>query len=301
MTGEFAVIEAIRTLLPGPLGAGEVWIGDDAAVLPLADGRRLLLAADTVVAGVHADLRLTGLDDFGWKAVAACVSDVAAMGGDPLCALVTVTGASGEEIGSLYEGVADAAERFGCPVVGGDLTDGPGIVVTVAVAGTCDGEPVLRSGARPGDAVWVTGPLGAAAAGLRRLRSAGRDVDDRSMLAHARPIARLAEGRAARSARATAMIDVSDGLSADAWHICRSSGVGMSLDRVPAAEGATADEALSGGEDFELLFCAAPGSPVAEAFEGLRPPVKVGECTGDHEGLRVAGVDVAPSGWEHRL
>lgn len=300
MTGEFAVIEAIRTLLPGPRATGEVWIGDDAAVLPLPDGRRLLLAADTVVAGVHADLGLTGLDDFGWKAVAACVSDIAAMGGDPMCALVTVTGASGEEIGSLYKGVAEAAERFACPVVGGDLTEGPGLVVTVAVAGTCEGEPVLRSGARPGDSVWVTGPLGGAAEGLRRLRRDGPDAA-RGAAAHARPVARLDEGRAARSAGATAMIDISDGLAADAGHICRSSGVGMSLHSVPVAEGATAEEALAGGEDFELLFCAPPDSPVAESFEGSRPPVRVGECTGGHEGLRVAGVDVAPSGWEHQL
>ncbi|HVA74054.1 MAG TPA: thiamine-phosphate kinase [Acidimicrobiales bacterium] len=305
MTGEFAVIEAIRSLLPGPGDAGQVWIGDDSAVLPVPAGDRLLLAADTVVAGVHADLGLTGLDDLGWKAMAACVSDIAAMGGDPLWALVTVAGASGEEVRSLYAGVADASRCFGCPVVGGDLTGGPGLVVTVAVAGTCDGAPVLRSGARAGDEVWVTGPLGASAAGLRRLRSGGssaRDAEGADLVrSHARPVPRLAEGRAARSAGATAMIDVSDGLAADVGHICRQSGIGVSLDYVPAAKGATTDEAMSGGEDFELVFCAPPGAPVGSAFEGLRPPVRIGECRDNHQGVRLAGAEVAPAGWEHQL
>ncbi|HET6873498.1 MAG TPA: AIR synthase related protein, partial [Acidimicrobiales bacterium] len=135
----------------------------------MGEGHHLLLAADTVVAGVHADLALTGLDDLGWKAVAASVSDIAAMGGDPGYALVTVAGPAGTDIQLLYEGIAAAAASFGCPVVGGDLTNARDLVVTVAVTGWCSGRPVERSGARPGDDIWVTGPLGASAAGLRLL------------------------------------------------------------------------------------------------------------------------------------
>lgn len=301
MTGEFAAIEAIRSLLPEPSDTGEVWIGDDAAVLGVPVSGKLLLAADTVVAGVHADLGLTGLDDLGWKAMAACTSDIAAMGGDPLWALVTVSGAKANEVESLYAGISEASRCFACPVVGGDLTDGPCLVVTVAIAGTCDGAPVLRSGARPGDEVWVTGPLGASAAGLRTLRTRSSHGADSLARAHSRPVPRLAEGRAARSAGATAMIDVSDGLASDVAHISLRSGVGVSLDFVPAADGATAEEALSGGEDFELLFCAPPGAGVVAAFEGMRQPIRIGRCTGGDVLVRLAGSEVVPSGWEHRL
>lgn len=299
MTGEFAAIEAIRSLLPGPSSSGEVWIGDDAAVLDMPGSGRLLLAADTVVAGVHADLALTRLDDLGWKAMAACTSDIAAMGGDPLWALVTVAGAAADEVGALYSGLSEASRTFGCPVVGGDLTGGSCLVVTVAVAGVCEGTPVLRSGAVAGDEVWVTGPLGASAAGLRLLRSGAEG--DLPTRAHSRPVPRLAEGRAARSAGATAMIDVSDGLASDVGHICRRSGVGVSLHFVPAAEGATAEEALSGGEDFELVFCAPPGAAVVAAFEGMREPIRIGECTSGEPLVRLAGAEIAPSGWEHQL
>ena len=304
MTGEFAAIDAIRTLLPGPGGEGEVWIGDDAAVVPVPPAHRLLLAADTVVAGVHADLSLSGLDDFGWKAMAACLSDIAAMGGNPLWALVTVSGASGDEIRSLYTGVAEASSCYGCAVVGGDLTDGPALVVTVSIVGSCEAEPVLRSGAHPGDEVWVTGPLGASSAGLRHLRTqAPGNLDRAAALArsHTRPTPRLAEGRAARLAGATAMIDVSDGLSADLGHVADESGVGISLEFVPVAEGATSDEALSGGEDFELVFCTPPGADVGTAFRSLRAPVRIGVCSDQHTGLRLAGAEIKPSGWEHRL
>lgn len=304
MTGEFAAIETIRALLREPAGSDEVWLGDDAAVVAVPAGQRMLLAADTVVGGVHADLEITGLDDLGWKAMAACLSDIAAMGGDPCWALVTVTGADHDEIRSLYAGVAEASLRFGCPVVGGDLTAGPGLVVTVALVGSCDGGPVLRSGARPGDEVWVTGPLGASSAGLRHLRSNGRAVPGGAAglaRAHARPWPRLAEGRAARAAGATAMIDVSDGLAADVGHISRESGVGISLDEVPVAEGATADDALAGGEDFELVFCVPPGDSVGRAFRGLDKPIRIGICTDDHPGVRLGGAELRPSGWEHRI
>jgi thiamine-monophosphate kinase len=309
--GEFAAISAIRKLLPLPPVEVGIWIGDDAASVEVGEGRYLLLAADTVVAGVHADLALTGVDDLGWKAVAASVSDLAAMGGDPGYALVTVAGPPDTDIGLLYEGISAAAESFGCPVVGGDLTNSADLVVTVAVTGWCTGSPVSRAGARPGDEIWVTGPLGGSAAGLRLRRGApqgprqgppqgppeGPQADARRR--HARPLARLAAGRAARALGATAMIDVSDGLAADLNHVAEASGVGLSLDAVPVHPAATRDEALGGGEDFELVFCVPAGVDVPGAFAGLDTPIRVGRCTSEPAERILEGRPLPLAGWEH--
>lgn len=313
MTGEFALISAIKEKLGDPPGGGVLWIGDDAAAVQVPAGAVLLLAADTVVGGVHADLDLIGLDDFGWKAVAASVSDVAAMGGRPGHSLVTVAGPPDLDIPRLYEGIAAAAAEFSCPVVGGDLTNSSAIVVTVAVTGYVDGAPVTRSGARPGDGIWVTGPLGRSAAGLRLLRAearagagpstppAGSDRDPRleAMRAHARPVPRLAAGLAARGAGASAMIDVSDGLSADIGHLADASGVGLRLEHVPVHPAATLDEALGGGEDFELIFCAADPPAVEEAFRGLDTPILIGRCIADPAERSLAGGPLPAVGWEH--
>lgn len=307
MSGELAAIGRIRSVLPGP-PPGETWIGDDAAVLRAPRGGWLLLAADAVVGGVHADLGLTGLDDLGWKAVAASVSDIAAMGGEPGHAVVTVAAPPGTDLGLLYEGIAAAARRFACPVVGGDLSESSALVVSVAVTGTVDGAPVLRSGARPGDLIWVTGPLGASAAGLRHLRetAAGSAVpageaEAALVRAHARPVAAVRAGRAARLAGATAMIDVSDGLATDLSRLAESSGVGVRLGSVPVAPGATLEEALGGGEDFALVFCSADSSTVAGAFSELEPPFRIGRCTSDPHERTLGGAPLPRSGWEHSL
>jgi thiamine-monophosphate kinase len=299
MTGEFAAIDAIRRRLPGPPDPTQVWIGDDAAVLPGPGGVRLLLAADTMVEGVHAAVNLVGLEAFGWKAMAACISDIAAMGGSPGHAVVTVAGPAGTDLLRLYDGLAAASAEYACPIVGGDLANAPVLVVTVTVTGTCDGSPVLRRGARPGDGVWVTGPLGRSAAGLRyyRLEKSG---GERLKAAHARPAARLEAGRAARVAGATSMIDVSDGLTADIGHLADMSGVGFELSRVPVAEGATLEEALGGGEDFELVFTAPGSAPIGECFEGLSPPIRIGEVTAAAGRLTLAGRSLERTGWQHR-
>jgi thiamine-monophosphate kinase len=250
---------------------------------------------------VHADLSLTGLDDLGWKAVAAAVSDIAAMGGDPGHAVVAVAAPAGTDVAVLYEGVQASASAHRCPVVGGDLVGAPVLVVTVAVTGSCDAEPVLRRGARPGDGIWVTRPLGASSAGLRCYRQSPRGADQPELRqAHARPIAELDAGRAARRAGATAMIDISDGLAADLGHVADASGVGIRLDSVPVAPGATLDDALGGGEDFALAFCAPDRGRVVTAFAGLRPPVRVGTCTDTVGELTLAGANVERTGWEHR-
>src|SRR5205807_432458 len=145
----------------------------DAAVLRPPAGGWLLLATDVVVEGVHFRPE-TDLADVGWKALVVNVSDIAAMGGRPAHALVTVAGPSSVDLDRLYRGLVDAACEYACPMVGGDLANADQLVVSVAVTGTVDGAPVLRSGARPGDAIFVTGPLGAAAASGYTVRPRAR-------------------------------------------------------------------------------------------------------------------------------
>ncbi|HUR18137.1 MAG TPA: thiamine-phosphate kinase [Acidimicrobiales bacterium] len=304
--GEFAAIDRFRRMLPQP-AAGETWIGDDAAVVAAPAGA-LLLTSDAVVAGVHADLDLVGLDDFGWKAVAAAVSDVAAMGGRPTHLLVSLCAPEGTDIDLLYAGVVAASSEYGCPVVGGDLSGASQLVVSVTVvgdAGAGAAPPVLRSGAGAGDTIFVTGPLGSSAAGLRRLREAAAHPagsrDDPLIRAHRRPRARPAEGAAARAAGATAMIDVSDGLVADLRHLARASGTGVVVDTVPVADGAAEAEALAGGEDYELVFTAPDPGRVAAGFAaaGLPAPIAIGRCTGDPDERVLAGGPLPEGGWEH--
>jgi thiamine-monophosphate kinase len=243
-------------------------VGDDAAVL--AGG--LLAAADAIVEGVDFTAA-SALADVGWRAVTVNASDIAAMGGVAESLLVSVVGPPALDLDRLYAGIDEACDAYGCEVVGGDLSNGSAVVVAVTVLGRCDA-PVLRSGARAGDVVWATGPFGAAAASGYA----------------ARPLARLAEGVAARVAGATAMIDVSDGFAADLAHICDASRVGVVVEHAPVAGGATEAQALGGGDDYELLFTL-PADAAAPAGS-----IRVGTI--------VADVDARPpavEGWQHRF
>lgn len=307
--GELEALARLSRFWPKP-PQGEVWAGDDAAVVKLPGATMpLLLAADIVVAGVDADLSLTTLADLGWKAMAVNLSDIAAMGGRPAHALVSVVGLSAGELEELYEGIAEAAAEYGCNVVGGDLSAGHEAVVSVAVTGWVDGGPVLRSGARPGDSIWVSAPLGAAAAGLRLLKQAGPGPHnwapaDRALVgAHARPRPALEEGVAARGAGATAMIDVSDGLAADLDHLATMSGVGFELEGVPVADGATLEEALAGGDDYVLVLTTPAAAEVVKAFlaAGLPAPHMIGKCVADPRLRLLAGQTLSVKGWEHPL
>jgi thiamine-monophosphate kinase len=297
-------LERLARALPPP-PPGEVWLGDDAAVLTGG----LLFATDALAEGVHFDLRFSTLFDAGWKALAVNCSDLAAMGGVPRAAVAAVVVPDGRPgvADGLAAGVVEAADSFGCPLVGGDTAVGTALVITVAVLGDAPpGGAVLRSGAGPDDAVFVTGSLGGPRAALAALRR-GEEPPEASAARLHRPVPRLAEGRAAAAAGASAMIDLSDGLSSDLRHLCRASGVGVLLGAaaVPLGAGATLDDALAGGDDYELCFTAPDEGQVAETFAaaGLPAPTRIGTVTEDRE-IAMKGADgrvrpVPPAGFEH--
>ena len=315
--GEIAVVERIRRLLPPP-PAGQVWVGDDAAVLAPSAGP-LLLATDAVVAGVHADLSWCGVDDLGWKALAVTVSDIGSMGGRPRDVVVSVVAPVGSDIDLLMSGVAASAATHGCQVVGGDLSGGSQLVVTAAATGILEGSApgsspdgaVLRSGASPGDYLMVTGPLGASAAGLRLLSAAATaeipiptaEESYRLMAAHRRPVARIAQGILARQAGVRAMLDLSDGLVIDARRLATASQVGMHLSGIPVMQGATPLEAISGGEDYELLMATADPDALSAAIStaGLPTPYLIGRCTDRVGELLLDDLELPTGGWEHRF
>ena len=281
---------------------GEIFIGDDAAVLHAFAGQTII-STDVCVYGVHLDQNLFSLEDMGFKAVTSALSDLAAMGAWPRGIVLGVCAPAGSDLDALHRGVALAATLCDAPVVGGDLTSGRDIALTVTVFGECPGGgAVLRSTAAPGDGIYVTAPLGRAAAGLRLAR-AGASLDDELVLAQRRPWPRLREGLALRSAGVSAMMDVSDGLSTDLHRMADASGVGFALDRVPVAHGALTEEALNGGEDYELLFttCDEARLLLVCADREVPPPIRIGTVTKDVNVRTLLGEPLPRGGWEHRL
>lgn len=325
---ELGLIRRLRGRLePGP--GVRVGPGDDAAVLEPSPGRLLIATTDLLVEDVHFRRRYAEPADIGWKALAVNLSDVAAMGGRPRWALVALgcpDGTTGDEAEAFYEGLLALAGEHGVSVVGGDTSASPaGWIVNVTLLGETSAPPRLRSGARPGDVVAVTGTLGRAAAGLAVLEreaappGLAADVLAEVTAAHLRPRPRVAEGRWLGDAEGvTALIDLSDGLATDLGHIAGESGVGaaVELDRLPLAPAIRAvaaslgrralDWATGGGEDYELLLTCDPAA-LGSLAAGLQaacgcPLTAVGRVEGG-PGLRfldAAGrpVAVAP-GFEH--
>lgn len=267
--GEFGLIERIRQRMrPGP--EGEVWSGDDAAVLSRLDGRPLL-TTDTVAEKTDFDLTWSSASDAGWKAIAVNVSDIAAMGGEPRYAVVALTlpaDTSLEVVDDLVDGLVSASKEWGIALVGGDIAEGEMISLSVALLGEATGAAITRAGARPGDVIGVTGELGAAAGGLLLLKAGAGSTSPELVERQVRPRARVLEGRAIAAAGATAMIDVSDGFLADLTHLLDAGEVGCRIDpaAVPVAPSLNAvgdkvdvrELALTGGEDYELLFTVPP-------------------------------------------
>jgi thiamine-monophosphate kinase len=272
-------------------------IGDDAAILQ-AQGN-ILATTDQLVEGVHFKREYTSLGQIGRKAVAVNVSDIAAMGGKPKYALVSLAlpqTLSHNDIKDILKGIAKGAASYGIKIVGGDLSRAESIIVSLSLLGDAPASSLLRSAAREGDKIWVTGTLGDSAAGLEALE---RKIDAPSLIEkHLNPAPRLEEGQILRGL-ARSMMDISDGLGSDLNRLCRESGVGAGIyiDRLPLSEplrnlasslGQPATNfALYGGEDYELLFTAAP-----EASENILstlsiPVTAIGEIISAEEGIRL--------------
>ncbi|HUG84695.1 MAG TPA: thiamine-phosphate kinase [Euzebya sp.] len=306
-TGEFARLARLTPFLAADGEGVPVGAGDDAAVVRIGDVD-VVVCIDTVVEGVHFRRDVSGTADVGWKAMAVNVSDVAAMGAVPRAAVVGLNRTrdlSEDDIDGLYAGLAEAGRRWGVPVVGGDTTTGHEWMVAVTVLGQLDGHaPVRRSGARVGDVVVLAGRIGAAAAAVQAMGQ-GTEPDARHLAAHRRPQALPVTGQALARAGVTAMIDLSDGLGADAGHLARASDVSLRLDgtavRSVVAPGVRErvgpgwlDLAVGGGEDFALL--ATVSRDRAEA--ALAAVRQAGETTAAVIGTVTAqGRDGQPAVW----
>ncbi|HEY6003443.1 MAG TPA: thiamine-phosphate kinase [Anaeromyxobacter sp.] len=266
-TSEFELIAAFTRALPLRGEGVLVGAGDDAAVLRPAPGEDLVATVDTVVEGVHFDARFAP-EDVGWKALAVNLSDLAAMGARPLWALVALALPAGTRpaaVKRIASGLGACARAYRTAVVGGNVSRARELSLTVTAVGAVpEGRAVLRTGARPGDLVAVTGTLGDAALGLRP--GAPRALASRQK----RPSPRLAAGRALAGI-VRAGIDVSDGLAQDLGHVCRASGVGarIGLPDLPLSPAYRRmarrlpdpfAPALSGGEDYELVVAVPPTS-----------------------------------------
>jgi thiamine-monophosphate kinase len=275
----------------------------------------LVLTTDALVEGTHFDRALSTPRDVGYKAIAASLSDIAAMAASPRYALCALTLSDGVDVGwamELFGGMREASDEFACTLVGGNLARGSEVTVVITLTGeVARGGAVRRSGARPGDVVVVTGALGGAAAG-RRLAQRGAPWSENELDAirrHARPVPRVGEAPVLARNGGTAMIDVSDGLARDLARICEASGVGVRLDleRVPAHPAAAEGEALGGGEDYELLATMPSGAGVANAARELAevfatPLTAIGTIAA--QGLQTIddlGVThpLEPAGWDH--
>ena len=277
--GEFALLARLQQRLQ-PADAPSVvrGIGDDCAVLRPADGHDLLVTTDTQEEGVHFRRDWSTPEDIGWRCLAVNVSDIAAMGGVPLGAVVALSlpeTVAVTFVEAMYDGMNAMAEAYDCPIVGGNISkSAERLSVTITVLGSASRDgAVYRSSARAGDGIWVTGDLGAAKAGLEALihpQTVAGLSTGAVLSRYRRPLPRLWESQFLRQHGACSLIDLSDGLSSDLTHVCEASGVGARLHagRIPISDetrkvaGSLGLDpltwALHGGEDFELCLTAPP-------------------------------------------
>ncbi|HMP74520.1 MAG TPA: thiamine-phosphate kinase [Kiritimatiellia bacterium] len=324
--GEFGLIRRILPHFPSP-PEGQVGIGDDCAVLRQGNGEVLLVSTDLLLENSHFLLDRMRPEDLGYKALAVNLSDIAAMGGRPTGALLSLglpKGLEVEWLDGFFAGMKELVESAGCPLLGGDTTRSRGgMVINVAVLGVARADEVkLRSGARPGDVIAVTGVLGDSGNGLNLLlEDLPREQADRKRLveAHVRPRPHLEEGMwLGKRAEVGGMMDVSDGIDSDLRRMMEQAGVGMrvDLDRLPVSEELVRvsgslgwnvrDLAATAGEDYCLVCTVAEGgfSKVAADFEARfgRRLTAIGRVEeGGELGYRWRGWDtqLAVHGFDH--
>jgi thiamine-monophosphate kinase len=310
--GEHALIERIRERLPPAPSFVVVGIGDDAAVVAPDRNALEVLTTDSQVEGVHFDQTLVEAADIGHKALAVNLSDLAAMGAAPRVALLSLVlppALPVTTVDALVDGMATLAARARISIVGGNIARSPGpLVVDVTVMGSVHRRRVLtRAGARAGDDLYVTGSVGGAAHGLRLLRH-NRTALGSSVDKYRRPEPRTRFGiMLGRNRAARACIDLSDGLADGVRQLAVASGLGavVDADAIPIEPGAALDDALSGGEDYELLFAAAPAMRsrlrhVQRLAKDL-PVTRIGRLTADPALLlrRDGATAALPSGFVH--
>jgi thiamine-monophosphate kinase len=323
--GEFGLIESIRKDCITSLQGVVKGIGDDCAVFHSSSGRVLLLTTDMLVEDIHFLRNTITPYQLGRKAIAVNLSDIAAMGGTPLVTLISLAISSQtevEEIQELYRGMREICGLYSVDIVGGDTVASPGnLIINVSLVGDANEQEVLyRSGARPGDRIYLTGIVGDSSAGLSILKheiSSPESLHRHFIKVHNEPEPLIKTGKVI--AGSTAMIDLSDGLLSDLGHICDESHVGALLlrDKVPLSEelkslGAHAgfdplDFALSGGEDYVLLVTV-PGAKTRD-FElaykdGKSAPLFLIGDIREEKGIRImnengSAQDLVPKGFDH--
>jgi len=325
--GEFGLIELLADIVDRTKNPRDIsWqrlligIGDDAAAWQ-GDSSIQLATTDSLIQDTHFDLNITTWEELGWKAIAVNLSDISAMGGIPIFALISLALPGELETGcisGLYQGMAQIANQFGVAIVGGNIASASKTMITVTVLGSLESKSALtRSAAVPGDQVAVTGYLGLSAAGLKMLKQKLSFDAETSQLfrrAHLQPIPRIKEGQVLLRHEVRAAIDISDGLITDLTHICKASKVSAKInkDSVPIHtilqsnfKSDCQQLALSGGEDYELLFTAS-SQVINQIKQAISCPVTViGEITEGTPGQvtlsDAAGKSIPwqQGGWEH--
>lgn len=249
--------DIVRTLLD-EWGRAAERIGDDAAILEVPAGERVVVTTDTSVEEVHFKREWLNHFEIGYRATVASLSDLAAMGARPLGIVVALTLPVGDELGTreLATGIREGASAIMCPIVGGDLSSGAALSLTITALGSV-AKPLTRSGARVGDKIYVTGELGGPDAALR-CWLAGKAPSERDRARFAAPVPRIEPAVALAARGASSAIDISDGLVADARHLAAASNVGIEIDgeRVPRVPGVTMQQAIASGEEYELIVTA---------------------------------------------
>jgi thiamine-monophosphate kinase len=306
---ELDVIDRVRGLVSLPAtGSLVLGIGDDCAIFrPRGSAEDLLFTTDMLIEGVHFLRETHTAADVGWKSLARGLSDIAAMGGEPRFCLLSLAlpewalpeSDNPRWLDGFYRGLLALAGSARAPLMGGDLARGGKLMADIVVCGAVPrGQALRRDGARPGDAIYVSGALGGSALGLASGR--GKAGRGQAWKRHARPEPRLALGKFLRERLgATAAMDLSDGLSLDLHRMCLASGLEAEIGEPPRYPHATLEQALHGGEDYELLFTVGDRSRPPRQFQGL-PLTRIGTMRKGRPGaVEWNGLPLAPLGYDH--